>query len=176
VRRLFLLAATVTAAAIVGATLPAGGSAARRVVAVDSVEPALLQEINAVRKEHGLVALRLSRPLAAAADQHSREMAVGGFFAHESRDGSSFERRVARYYPARARHAWSVGENLAWASPDLDASQALSLWMQSPGHRVNLLNPAWREIGLGAVHVDAASGVYDGLAVTVITADFGVRS
>jgi uncharacterized protein YkwD len=49
------------------------------------------------------------------------------------------------------------------------------LWMNSPPHRANLLAPIWREIGLGAVHSDAAPGVYQGLAATIVTADFGAR-
>jgi uncharacterized protein YkwD len=174
VRRLAFI--TATAAAIVAAAVPTAGSAARGVVDANSVEPALLQQINAVRREHGLALLRLSRPLIAAADSHSREMAIDGFFAHESHDGSLFASRVAQYYPARAHRTWSVGENLAWASPDLGAAATLSLWMHSPGHRKNLLNPAWREIGISAVHVAAASGIYGGLTVTLVTADFGVRA
>jgi uncharacterized protein YkwD len=68
-----------------------------------------------------------------------------------------------------------VGENLVWASPDLNAREALALWLDSPPHRQNLLRAAWREVGLGAVHSLSAPGVYGGLAATILTADFGVR-
>jgi uncharacterized protein YkwD len=47
--------------------------------------------------------------------------------------------------------------------------------MNSPEHRANLLNGRWREIGISAVHAVAAPGTYDGLDVTIITTDFGVR-
>ena len=47
--------------------------------------------------------------------------------------------------------------------------------MQSPGHRQNILTPHWREIGLAAVTVPGAPGVFDGLDVVIITTDFGVR-
>jgi uncharacterized protein YkwD len=47
--------------------------------------------------------------------------------------------------------------------------------LASPTHRENLLAPAWREIGLGAVHAIGAGGVYNGLDATILTADFGVR-
>jgi uncharacterized protein YkwD len=50
------------------------------------------------------------------------------------------------------------------------------MWMNSPGHRENLLSRRWREIGLGAVHVASAGGEFGGGPVTVITADFGVRT
>ena len=49
------------------------------------------------------------------------------------------------------------------------------MWLESPGHRRVLLTPAWREIGLSAVHTASAPRVYDGLEVTIVTADFGVR-
>ena len=48
--------------------------------------------------------------------------------------------------------------------------------MRSRPHRVNLLNPRWREIGLAAVHSPSAPGAYREMAVTIVTADFGVRS
>jgi uncharacterized protein YkwD len=49
------------------------------------------------------------------------------------------------------------------------------MWMNSPGHRDNLLSRRWREIGLGVLHVGAAGGEFDGSPVTVVTADFGYR-
>ena len=72
-------------------------------------------------------------------------------------------------------HYWSVGENLLWSSPDVDAAGALDMWMNSPEHRKILLTARWREIGLAAVHVAAAPGTYGGREVTIVTADFGVR-
>ena len=71
---------------------------------------------------------------------------------------------------------WSVGENLLWSSGSVDASSALKLWMESPAHRANILTPRWREVGLSAVSVAAAPGVYGGRDVMIITSDFGVRS
>jgi uncharacterized protein YkwD len=174
VRRLVLV--TLVVGTLVTGLFAVSGSAKQsRIAAADALEVTVLREINDARRERGLVPLRLSAALATAADRHSREMGRGGFFGHESRDGSRFDRRVARYYPARGHRRWSVGENLVWASPDLGGRETLRLWMRSPGHRDNLLNPAWREIGLGAVHVTAAPGVYGGPDVTLVTADFGVR-
>src|SRR5205807_2858912 len=119
--------------------------------------------------------LRISAGLSAAARQHSQQMAVDGYFAHESFDGSAFWKRVQRFYGQGRFGYWSVGENLLWSSPDVDASGALQMWMNSPEHRANLLTPRWREIGLSAVHAVGASGVYHGLDVTIVTADFGIR-
>ncbi len=142
--------------------------------AASTLERSVLAELNGVRRANGLVPLRASRPLGEAADAHSRAMGRFGFFAHESRDGSSFSDRVRRYYRPRGG-LWSIGENLLWSTRGIDARRAVALWMQSPGHRENILRPEWREIGLAAVSVPAAPGVYGGLDVVIITTDFGVR-
>jgi uncharacterized protein YkwD len=138
-------------------------------------ENVLLREINQVRSQNGLGALRTSRALAEAAEFHSRSMATRGFFAHESADGSSFWKRVERFYPSRGFNYWSAGENLAYGSPSMSADGAVRAWMNSPGHRANILSTSWTEIGIGAVHVDSAPGVYAGRPATIITTDFGVR-
>jgi uncharacterized protein YkwD len=138
-------------------------------------ENVLLREINQVRAQSGLQALRSSKPLAEAAEFHSRAMATRGFFAHESADGSSFWKRVERFYPSRGYRYWSAGENLAYGSPSMSADGAVRAWMGSPGHRANILSTSWTEIGIGAVHVDSAPGVYAGRPATIITTDFGVR-
>ena len=135
----------------------------------------VLREINRIRREHGLVPLEYSSRLAAAAANHSRSMAPKGFFAHNSADGSVFWKRIEQFYPAGAYRYWSVGENLVWQAPSLDARQAVQRWMNSKPHRANLLNPSWRQIGLSAVRSPSAPGTYRDLAVTIVTADFGVR-
>ena len=124
-----------------------------------SSKAAFSSQLNAIRRAHGLVPVRLSQPLSAAADAHSRSMGTYGYFEHESRDGSAFWKRVQRYYGA-ALGTWSVGENLLWSSGGVDASAALELWMESPAHRANILTPRWREVGISAVTVAGAPGVY----------------
>jgi len=140
-----------------------------------ALETGVLQEINGLRRRHGLVALRLAEPLAAAARNHSQSMALEGYFAHESSDGTAFWKRVRQFYSQSGYDYWSVGENLLYSSPDVDAHGALQLWLASPPHRANMLTARWREIGLSAVHSDAAPGVFAGEPATVLTADFGVR-
>ena len=144
-------------------------------VALTALESGVLGQLNDIRAQHGLVALKISAPLTASADQHSREMAADGYFAHNSNDGTSFWKRIQKWYAGAGFGYWSVGENLLWSSPDVDPQGALQLWMNSPEHRANILDPSWREIGIAAVHVAAAPGTYKGLPVTVITTDFGVR-
>lgn len=149
---------------------------ARALTAANQLESQVLVELNAIRRAHGLVPLRLSRPLASAADAHSRAMATHGFFKHESRDGSAFWHRVKRFYGPGQHGGWSVGENLLWSTTGIDARRAVELWMKSPAHRKNILTARWREIGMSALTVPSAPGVYKGLDVVIVTTDFGVRS
>ncbi len=177
--------ATLATGAPVQAPAPASSAAATAATAAPAaavqvtvsapLASAVLEQVNEVRRQHGLVPLKLSARLSAAAAQHSRQMGQSGYFAHDSADGSSFWKRVERFYPSKGFGYWSVGENLLWASPDVDGPGALDLWMHSPEHRANLLTARWREIGLSAVKVHAAPGAYHGLDVTIVTADFGVR-
>ena len=143
--------------------------------ATSALETGILRELNAIRRRHGLAPVRLQPSLGAAADGHSRAMAAKGFFTHESADGTTFPDRVRRYYGMGRHRYWSVGENILWSSPSVDPRRALEMWMASPRHRENILTPRWREIGIGAVHVPAAPGVYGGAPTTVVTTDFGVR-
>jgi uncharacterized protein YkwD len=169
------------AAAVVAAFAALAGSAnapsapTRPAVALNALSRDVLADVNAFRRSHGLVALRVSAALNSAAAQHSTEMARDGYFAHESANGASFDKRLVRFYPMGARRYWSVGENLVWAAPDLAADQAMTMWLNSPPHRENLLTARWREIGISAVHVDSAPGAYGGGPATIITTDFGVR-
>ena len=135
----------------------------------------MLSDVNRLRRSHGLRPLRVSPKLSAAAAQHTQEEARVGYFSHDSADGSAFWRRVQRYYSSSGRRYWSVGENLLWASPDVDAAETMKMWMASPEHRANLLKAEWREVGLAVVHVPSAPGVFKGLEITLVTADFGVR-
>jgi uncharacterized protein YkwD len=154
---------------------PAGATADRPAATLSMLEQGVLTNINALRRDHGLAPLRLSASLSAAARQHSAEMAARGYFSHSSLGGSSFDRRIERYYPMGSRRFWAVGENLLWSSPNVDAVSALQMWWNSPEHKKNMLTARWREIGLSAVHVPAAPGTYGGQEVTIVTTDFGVR-
>jgi uncharacterized protein YkwD len=170
-----LLAAVVLVAATLAVAVPATSAAPARKAAATLLERDVLAHVNDLRRGHRLDSVRLSSALGAAAAQHSAEMARRGYFSHDSANGSSFDRRIARFYPSGSHRYWSVGENLLWSSPDVDGARAVRMWMNSPEHRKILLSPRWREIGLSAVHVTVAPGAFKGLEVTIVTADFGVR-
>jgi uncharacterized protein YkwD len=158
--------------------VPPSVSAGRsgRVTRVSRLDAGLVSQVNAFRVAHGLVPLRVSPSLRAAAIVHSTQMARLGYFSHDSANGGSFSSRVATYYSAHGYRSWTVGENLLWASPDVGTARALKLWLASPPHRENLLNPRWREIGLASVHARSAPGVYGNSPATIVTADFGSRT
>ena len=162
--------------AAVALLVPAATAAPRRLHANrSSLESGVLAKINVFRRNHHLAPLKLNAKLGAAARQHTVQMAQDGYFAHESADGSLFWKRIQAFYGSSPWAYWSVGENLLWSSPDVTPAKALQMWLASPEHRANLMNPRWREIGVSAVHADAAPGVFKGLDVTIVTTDFGVR-
>ena len=162
-------------ASLVAVALVAPTASANNRGTLSSLETSILQRLNETRQSHGLPPLRLSIRLTSAADAHSLDMADSGYFDHSSRDGTPFWKRIDHWYSSAGYGSWSVGENMVWASPNLSAGRALALWMASPEHRANILSTRWREIGVSAVHVAAARGVYHGLPVTIITTDFGAR-
>jgi uncharacterized protein YkwD len=177
-RHVSALAAAVVAIALVQLA-PVAGAATRShaaAAAQNRLGQSLLSEINKVRRSHGLQPLTTSAALRTAADAHARSMGRLGFFDHTSRDGTTFDRRIARFYPRAGSRPWFVGENQLWYSPTIDARMAVGMWLASPAHRRNLLDASWRQIGIGAIRVAAAPGVFEGRDVTILVTDFGVRS
>jgi uncharacterized protein YkwD len=150
-------------------------ASSRSETSLQTLNRKVLGSINRFRASHGLVALRESAALDKAARRHSLEMGRLGYFDHSSADGMQFWQRIRHFYPARGYSYWAAGENLVWASPGLSAREAMKLWISSPPHLANLLSRQWRQIGISAVGVARAPGVYGGRRVTIITADFAVR-
>lgn len=144
--------------------------------AAEELERPILNQLNTVRRAHGLRPLRLSSALARAADDHVRALALAGQFRHEWSDGRAFKLWIRRYYPIGGARFWSVGENLIWSSGGLDAAQTANAWLASPGHRRVLLMASWRELGIGVVRAQGAGGQFGGADVYIAAADFGVRS
>lgn len=171
-----LLAAALSVLAATAAPAPAAAAATSNLSAQDALEAPLLAELNRVRASHGLRPVTASIPLARAADAHAASMGRIGYFSHTSADGTTFDKRIGRFYPAASFKLWKVGENLLWSSGELSAAEAVALWMASPGHRRNILDPAWRRIGVSAVRAAAAGGTFGGRDVTLLVTDFGLRA
>jgi len=167
-----LVLAVLGAAAFSADSALATGRAER---SLTSLNRQVLAAVNEFRAAHGRVALREAKGLDRSARRHSLEMGRLGYFAHSSANGTVFWRRIQRSYPVKGHSYWSVGENLVWRSPSLDAAEALKLWIASPPHLKNLLSRQWRQVGVSAVSVAHGSGVYRGAHAIIVTTDFGVR-
>lgn len=99
--------------------------------------------VNSARKEAGCAALTVNAKLTTAAQSHSEDMADHQTMSHTGSDGSSPGTRITR-----AGYSWSsYGENVAYGY-DTPAS-VMDGWMSSPGHKANILNCAFKEIGVG---------------------------
>ncbi len=106
--------------------------------------------LNGVRADAGLPLLTLDDKLSAAATAYAHDLVAGGYFSHTGRDGSTIRTRLdaVGYLPRDA--GWAIGENLAWGTgPLATPASIMQAWMNSPGHRENILNPDYREIGIG---------------------------
>ena len=105
----------------------------------------MLQLTNAERSKAGLSPLRFSNQLDQAADLHAIDMARNHFSSHTGSDGSNIGDRIARV----GYKVSSGGENINSQSPTSSAANAVGWWMNSPGHRANILNSNFTEIGFG---------------------------
>ena len=111
--------------------------------------------INAERAKHGSAALKWEEQLAAVARAHSDDMTRLGYFSHDTPEGLGPSDRIDRagYSCWKGSH-YGVAENIAIETTlgDLDraAGEAVRGWMNSPGHRTNLLGRQYDRTGIGA--------------------------
>jgi len=165
------LSMLVALVSLVGSALASSRSA----TSLQPLSHQVLVSVNRFRVAHGRGVLHESEALDRAALRHSLEMGRLGYFSHNSADGRQFWQRIRHFYPAHGYSYWAAGENLVWASSGLSASGAMTMWSSDAPHLANLLSRQWRQIGISAVGVTRAPGVYGHRRVTIITADFGVR-
>ena len=111
------------------------------------IEAEILQLINGEREARGLEPLRPSPKLREAARQHSREMNELDYFSHES-PVEAYQTLPMRLRNAGvARYGWA-GENIAMSTA-ASAERFVQMWMDSPGHRANILKPEFEFSGIG---------------------------
>ncbi|MFJ9536128.1 CAP domain-containing protein [Streptomyces sp. NPDC101225] len=108
---------------------------------------------NRERARAGLPPLTADAVLTTAAQAHSADMVARAFYAHTSPDGSEPWDRAAA---AGARRR-SIGENIACGQRS--PAEVVEGWMNSPGHRANILKPDFTHIGIGLAGGGAA-GTY----------------
>jgi len=144
------------------------------------VEQLVHEHINERRAEHGLGSLAFDDDLREIARYHSRDMAENDYFSHESPSGESRSDRYEKFdYDCRADAGdgryYTGGENIAYTYYDTDvnadwgtvryttadelAAGIVKSWMNSEGHRENILTAAWNNEGIG-IYVTAEGKVY----------------
>jgi uncharacterized protein YkwD len=127
--------------------------------------------VNAERRARGLQRLRFNRKLTRAGFGHAEDMVLEHYFSHTALSGEDFVQRIldTHYVPRMA--TFSVAENLAWGTPGVSSPSATVVgWMNSAGHRHNVLQSGFREIGIGIVIGDPTGGNEGG---ATYAAEFG---
>ena len=165
--------ATTTLLAASPATEAAGGGDVKRcgggTIFLNADEKQTFVLHNRERRERNTRALCAHPDLQRAARAHSKDMIRRDYFSHNTKGrGESACERIKRYgYPYSL-----CGENIAFGSGSYgEPGSIMDRWMKSDGHRRNILNGRFREVGIGA-----HTGTYKGTQnVTMYTADFGTR-
>ncbi|CAM4079147.1 CAP domain-containing protein [Kibdelosporangium persicum] len=156
---LTLVAAT---GAVLAAVLQA--APAQATVTVQTIQDDVVRLTNAERQKAGCPPLTAVAQLNVAAQRHSEDMAAKNFMGHTGSDGSTMVTRVER----AGYTGWrSLAENVAAGYQTAQA--VVAGWMNSSGHRANILNCGLRDIGVGhATNPNSTYGVY-------WTQNFGTR-
>ena len=109
----------------------------------ERVRKEMLASVNAARKQARLRPLTASALLDKAAQRHAEDMLARGYFAHKSPSGTTVRERARS-----AGYDWrSIGENIAYGQTSV--GEVMETWLNSPGHRKNILTPDFTELGLG---------------------------
>ena len=111
-----------------------------------AIRSATLCLVNAERTSRGLVALADDAQLTLAAQRHANDMVAKGYFSHVSADGRTFDVRIRN----AGYTGGSLAENIAWGGGSLGTPRRIvGSWMNSAGHRGNILNGGYRDSGVG---------------------------
>lgn len=102
---------------------------------------------NSARTSNGLAPLTTDQALTSAAQAKAEHMLANGYFAHNAPDGTT----GWTFISASGYDYSTAGENLA--ASNQGASAVVTGWMNSPGHRANLLSATYTEVGYGVVYV-----------------------
>ncbi len=138
----------------------------------NALEQQMLDLINAERAKVGVDPLTFNDNLNGASEEHSKWMLQTNTFSHTGPGGNSADQRMeAAGYKLEGNAL--AGENIGWQSergaPGLadDVVQVHQGLMDSPGHRANILNPDYKEIGIGIERGDFTDGsTFDAIMVT----------
>jgi len=149
-----------------------GANAAPPVTRPRAAVPTTLCLINGERAGRGLAAVHVDRRLRRAAQRHTTDMVARSYFSHVSLTGATLADRLWRTRYLSRRCAWRVGETLAWGyGAAVTPASRVRAWMRSRPHRLVLLDPDYRDVGIG---IAAGRPDHGGDGITY-GADFGRR-
>jgi uncharacterized protein YkwD len=113
---------------------------------IEQLEQQCLEQINRQREARGISTLKLSQELLPLARYYSWRMAEEKFFAHTDPEGRTVKERVSDY-----GIRWQIlGENLAYSNGYVNpVAASMHGWMDSPGHRKNILDSAYNYTAIG---------------------------
>jgi uncharacterized protein YkwD len=97
---------------------------------------------NTARLAHGCKPLKLSSKLSTAAQKHAKDMSKYDYFSHTSRNGTTWSKRIKK-----TGYKYPGGENIAMGFDT--AVSVVQAWLDSPGHRRNILDCNFKKIGVG---------------------------
>jgi uncharacterized protein YkwD len=139
-----------------------------------SAEAATVCVLNKVRRRNGRRSLKQNSQLYSSAQAHATDMVQKQYFSHTSASGRSSTARIKSTGYLSGVSTWQVGENIAWGSGAFSTPRAIvQSWMNSAGHRRNIMERSYREAGL-AIVVGAPEQV--GLSAGTYAHNFGQRS
>lgn len=116
--------------------------------AIDVSSPALLDSTNQERQQQGLATLGYNEELAEAASAKARDMIARDYWSHNTPEGDAPWNFIDQTSYAYQK----AGENLAFGFRD--SQSTVTAWMNSPGHRANILDPSFQEVGFGFADSD----------------------
>ena len=177
-RHVRVFIAAVAATVQIAAATPAGAAAttcrdadvAPAVGDLPTYADATLCLINEERAAAALPPLSRDRTLDTASAAYARRMVAESFFSHVAPDGADLVQRLAAAGYLPRGNTGRIGENLASAMGLLATPRNITAaWMASLGHRANILNGGFREIGVGVAPGSPAAAT----AGITVTTDFG---
>jgi uncharacterized protein YkwD len=140
-----------------------------RVIAGPDGKAMTLCLLNFERTRAGLPPLVENPLLDRAAERHSSDMVRRHFFEHVNPDGATPQTRMAA-----SGYSATGGENIAFGDGGLASPASIvDGWMHSPGHRANILQPTYREVGIGVTLGNTPNRAGSGLRSATYTTDFG---
>lgn len=133
---------------------PAGTTPPTESAPFAAEEAEVVRLVNVQRERAGCAPVTAEKRLTAAARLHSQDMAANNYFSHTSRNGTPFADRITR-----AGYVWrNAAENIAKGQQD--PADVMNSWMNSPGHKANILNCDLKEIGVGVARDAGGSLVW----------------